>query len=748
MKELLAPAGSVEAFYAAVSNGANAVYLGLSTFSARAYAENFDIDTLSEFVGYAHLRNVRVYVTMNTILFDKELDSAFRTVDQLAEIGVDAIIVQDLALLDYITRNYISIEAHISTQVGIDDLYGVTFVKNIGSTRCVLAREVNIKTIDEIKSLIDIEIETFIHGALCVSYSGNCFMSGLLGMRSGNRGRCVGCCRKLYRLKNNTTLDVLMPNYILSMKDLNTSSDILNFKSVDSFKIEGRMKEPSYVAGIVRYYRDLLDGKKPNKAHLFKNFQRTFTKGYITDSNVENITNIEKPNNYGYLVGEVINTYKGKVTIKLCNKVSQHDQLRIETLPHIDEISFPLTKMYDNVGNLINESNNIIHVYLKEKVLIGSKVYKTKDVNYLKEISKTFYEDYQKLPITFDVFGDIQKPLRLTAKYKNTKVSVISDYLIEEAKTKGVSKDNFINLLEKLNDTPYYLKDLNFQFPSNGFVPLKIISSLKRELIDLLNKKRLEFKVLKKEQIDLVVPKHQLTTPSITCEVETIDQFNACCALGIDVIYYKNKVARNNATYREEQSRVLVGGLGGVEYYKDKCLITTDYSLNVVNHEAVRVLHQNGVDKVTLSYEINKDDINQLVKNYYQKYLTYPNLELIVYGRQKLMVTKYCPLKRMGMCGKCKTDSFSLIDDVAEFPLGFSNKCEVTLYNSKILNLIDDLKDINGIQSYRLSFTKESYDETLKIINMFKMRITDLDSKDKFFDSKVNTRGHFNKEII
>lgn len=747
MKELLAPAGSKDSFYAAISNGANAVYLGLSTFSARAYAENFDVDSLQEFVGYAHLRNVSVYVTMNTILYDKELDSAFQTVDKLASIGVDAIIVQDLALLDYITSNYQSIEAHISTQVGIDDIYGVTFVKNIGSTRCVLAREVNIKTIDEIKKLIDIEIETFIHGALCVSYSGNCFMSGLLGMRSGNRGRCVGCCRKLYRLKNNTTGDELMPCYILSMKDLNTSSDILNFKSVDSFKIEGRMKEPSYVAGIVRYYRDLLDGKKPNKAHLFKNFQRTFTKGYITESNVENITNIEKPNNYGYLVGEVINVYKGKVTIKLCNKVSQHDQLRIETLPHVDEISFPLTKMYDNTGALINESNSIIHVYLKEKVLIGSKVYKTKDVNYLKEISKTFYEDYQKLPIIFNVFGDINKPLRLTCQYKNVKASVISDYLIEEAKTKGVSKENFLNLLEKLNDTPYYLKDLNVSFPSNGFIPLKLISSLKREVIEKLNDLRLKVKVVTKEKSEISVPHFESHFPTLSCEVTNDEQYLACLNEGIDVIYYKNKVSRNNANYIDADS-VLVGGLGGVQYYKDKAKVTTDYSLNVVNHESVRILHTSGVDTVTLSYEINKDDINNLVCEYRNKYKTSPNLELIVYGRQKLMVTKYCPLKRLGMCGKCKSESFSLKDEFAEFPLAFSDKCEVTLYNSKILNLVDDLKDIKGVNKYRLSFTTESSDEVKRIIKMFKIRLDDLESDVLFFDSSLNTRGHFNKEIM
>ena len=193
--------------------------------------------------------------------------------------------------------------------------------------------------------------------------------------------------------------------------------------------------------------------------------------------------------------------------------------------------------------------------------------------------------------------------------------------------------------------------------------------------------------------------------------------------------------------------RVLVGGLNGVENYKDKCKVTTDYSLNIVNHESLRVLHEHGVDTVTLSYEINKTDIIALIENYYDKYETYPKVELIVYGRQKLMVTKYCPLKRMGMCGKCKTDNFSLVDEFAEFPLGFKN-CEVTLYNSKVLNLIDDLKDFEGISSYRLSFTKETKDETTNIIKMFQNRLNNLDDDTKLFDSKLNTRGHLNREIM
>ena len=270
---------------------------------------------------------------------------------------------------------------------------------------------------------------------------------------------------------------------------------------------------------------------------------------------------------------------------------------------------------------------------------------------------------------------------------------------------------------------------------------------MKRELIEKLNNKRLVVNVIKKDPRKIKVPEYKLPTPVLTCEVETIDQYNACIEQGIETIYYQNKISRNNSTYVEGFDRVLVGGLNGVEYYKNKCIVTTDYSLNIVNHESLRVLHEHGVDTVTLSYEINKTDINAVIENYYDKYATYPKVELIVYGRQKLMVTKYCPLKRMGMCGKCKTESFSLVDEFAEFPLGFKN-CEVTLYNSKVLNLIDDLKDFEGISSYRLSFTKESKEETIKVIEMFKNRLNNLEDTTKLFDSKLNTRGHLNKEIM
>ena len=226
MSELLAPAGSVEAFFAAINAGADAIYVGLNTFSARAYANNFSVEELKELVAYAHLRNVKIFITMNTIVFQDELVKAYALIDELANIPVDALIIQDLALINYVTKKYPHIEAHVSTQMGIDDLEGIKVLEGLGVKRIVLAREVPIDKIKDLKSKTTMPLEAFIHGALCVSYSGNCLMSGLIGMRSGNRGRCVGSCRKLYNLVNLSTDFIFPKQYLLSMKDLNTTEHI------------------------------------------------------------------------------------------------------------------------------------------------------------------------------------------------------------------------------------------------------------------------------------------------------------------------------------------------------------------------------------------------------------------------------------------------------------------------------------------------------------------------------------------
>ena len=317
MTELLAPAGNMEALRAAVANGCDAVYLGMQKFGARAYSCNFDEETLPEAVRYAHLRDVKIYVTMNTIVFEEELEDMHKQLAFLNEIGVDGVIVQDMAVFDYIVKHFPDMEAHCSTQMGIDDLEGTLFWKNQGAKRVVLAREVEIEKAKMIRREAGIPLEIFVHGALCVSYSGNCLMSGLIGYRSGNRGRCVGSCRKPYELLDKTSGKSLGTSYLLSTKDLNTIDYIEDLKALDSLKIEGRMKEPAYVANVTARYRAALDGKASaeEKDDLKKTFNRTFTKGYLFHENPKDLTNIQKPNNFGYKIGDISGVYKGMYEI-------------------------------------------------------------------------------------------------------------------------------------------------------------------------------------------------------------------------------------------------------------------------------------------------------------------------------------------------------------------------------------------------------------------------------------------------
>ena len=386
MTELLAPAGNMEALKAAVSNGCNAVYLGMQKFGARAYSNNFDEETLKEAVDYAHLRDVKVYVTMNTIVFENETEDMKAQLHLLNEIGVDGVIVQDLAVFDYAVRNFEDMEVHCSTQMGIDDLEGTLLCKELGAKRVVLAREVPMEKVKQIRRDADIPIEIFVHGALCVSYSGNCLMSGLIGYRSGNRGRCVGSCRKPYELLDAENGKTLGLSYILSTKDLNTIEHIEDLKEIDSLKIEGRMKEPAYVANVVSQYRAAIDGRATaeDKANLTKTFNRTYTEGYLFGEDPKDITNIQRPNNFGFEIGRVTGFYKGMYEILLNQTLNQNDIIRIDH--NGEDVNLSVVKLYDRDGNLVNKAEQKAYIKIKENLSKGDIVYKTKDYYYYQQL--------------------------------------------------------------------------------------------------------------------------------------------------------------------------------------------------------------------------------------------------------------------------------------------------------------------------------------------------------------------------
>lgn len=747
MTELLAPAGNMEALKAAISNGCDAIYLGMQKFGARAYSCNFDVESLKDAVNYAHLRNVKIYVTMNTIVFENEVEEMKQQINELNEIGVDGIIVQDLAAFDYIVENFIDMEAHCSTQMGIDDLEGTLLFKELGAKRVVLSREVEIEKVKEIRKIAEIPLEIFVHGALCVSYSGNCLMSGLIGYRSGNRGRCVGSCRKEYELIDMKTDKSLGKNYILSTKDLNTIDHIEELRGIDSLKIEGRMKEPAYVANVVSKYRKALDKKitEEDKANLSKTFHRTFTKGYLFHEDNKDITNIARPNNVGYEIGRINNVVKGMYEITLTRTLKQNDIIRIS---HKNEdVILNVVKLYDKSGNLINKAEDVCYIKIKEKLSSGDLVYIMKDYAYYKELEASLENEFRRFPLAFKVYAYPDSKLVVDAEGLGVNYLYESEEILGEAINNPTTKEQVLKQLSKLNDTIFELGNFEFE-ECNAFIPVKMLNAARREIVQSLyelklNSQNKRTKVLEsKEKISFEPQK-----PYITASVTTKEQYEACLAAGIKEIYFENIVRRNQNDYKEKEGQLLIGGYGGIYHYRKTNPFITDYSLNVVNSDSCYELYKLGAKRVTLSYELNDTQIEELISAYHEKNNGYPSLEMIVYGKAPLLFTKYCPLKKMNQCGICKTKRYALKDEHGTFPILSHEDCTTTILNGKTLNLLDDMQNIEGIEAFRLNFTIESKDQTANIINTALSKLNG-SMEQEVFNQKTDTRGHFNKEIV
>ena len=336
MVELLAPAGNFDALKAAVNAGADAIYLAGENFGARAYAQNFSRENLADAVKFSHLRDVKIHVTANTILSDDELENFADYIKFLKKIHVDAILVQDLGAAKIIRTVAPEIPLHASTQMTIHNLEGVKFLEKIGFSRVVLSRELSLAEIEKISKNSSIETEIFIHGAICVCYSGQCLMSSMIGGRSGNRGRCAQPCRLPYKLvdaNGKNFLENSAGEYILSPKDFNTLEILPKIlqTGVNSLKIEGRMKRPEYVATVVKVYRDAIDGviSTDSQKKLAQIFNRDFTTAYLEKNPGKNFISDKRPNNRGVLVGRVTKIAENKITLKTSEKISVGDQIEI-----------------------------------------------------------------------------------------------------------------------------------------------------------------------------------------------------------------------------------------------------------------------------------------------------------------------------------------------------------------------------------------------------------------------------------
>ena len=425
--ELLAPAGNMESLKAAINAGCDAVYLGGYMFSARSFAGNFSDEELIEAIKYAHLYGVKVYVTVNTIIYEREVNMFMEYIDFLHKNNVDAVIMQDLGMMDLVRNTYPNLEIHASTQMHIHNLESVKNAEKIGLNRVVLARETNISDIKNIKENTNIELEIFVHGALCISYSGQCLMSKMIGGRSGNLGVCAGSCRLPYDLveiNNGKETKLNKNNYLLSMKDLNSLENLSKLLDVGvtSLKIEGRMKRPEYVYLVTSIYRKAIDSYYLNGSiniseedilELKKIYNREFTKGFLFGEENNKITNEYRPNHMGIKIGKVVSVTKKSVLIKLNSDVSIHDGIRI--LGNND-YGFTLNRFYIN-KKLVKETKfgNIIEIYLDDinSIKVGSNVLKTTDYKQLNEIQDKLKNNHRKVDITGTITCEVGKNICL-----------------------------------------------------------------------------------------------------------------------------------------------------------------------------------------------------------------------------------------------------------------------------------------------------------------------------------------------
>lgn len=655
--ELLAPAGDMDTLIAAIDNGADAVYIGGKFFGARAFAKNFTNEEIIKAISFCHLYKVKLYVTANTVIFEDEIKDFLNYMKFLYENGVDAVIMQDLGMISLVRRLIPDLEIHASTQMNCYNDECLYFLKSLGVKRAVLARETSI---DEIKKLkCPIEKEIFIHGALCVSYSGQCLFSALNGGRSGNRGSCVGCCRWKFELYDDDKINT-DGNYLLSTKELCTVNYIKEIiqSGVDSLKIEGRMKSPEYVGYVTKVYRRLIDAvyageealvTEEEMINLYKLYNREFTSGYLFN---DDIYNIKSPNHLGYPIGKVVRFNKRKIYIKLDYELNQEDGIRFNSLNK----GMIVNLLYNEQGLLVNHISKGEVAILDNKIGLNRKcvVSKTLDRHLMMEKALN-----KKIKVDFKVSAIAHDYLTLTASdgmYEVSKKSI----LLDEAIDRPTSFNEVLDKLNKLGGTPFVLNECDIVI-DKAFIPMSALNELRREVISLLAYKRSKcerkvhfdykkklyngsydgFSVLVRNMVQL-----KYFLGKVRIYTEDYDLYKKY--KDYDVYYKLPRIMHEYPNFKGE--KLLVSELGSVYKYSKDNIVIADYPLNITNSETINFLYSLGVKGATISPEVKNTDV--ILK--YSKHA-----ERIIYGKADLMILK--DFRKDGKFLKHLDDYFQII---------------------------------------------------------------------------------------
>lgn len=823
--EILAPVGSVDSLYAAVENGANAVYLGGKLFNARHHASNFDDNELEKAVKYAHEKNVRVYVTVNILLDNSEIIEIIDYIIYLYNIDVDALIVQDLGLVRIIKKLLPDFEIHGSTQMTINNYMGVKFLEDLDFQRSVLARELSVDEIEYIHNNTDIELEGFVHGALCISYSGQCLMSSIIGGRSGNRGRCAQPCRMPYSIVKLSDDKVIKKDYdkkyLLSPKDLNTIDylDKIVNSGISSLKIEGRMKRPEYVATIVSNYKKALDGitnekKKESvtendKKEIKQIFNRGFTKGFIMNEYGGQFISYDKPNNRGIYIGEVTKVDRNNIEITLEGEINKGDGIEFH-ISNDKNIGLTLNKIFKK-GKYIEKARkgDSISIPRINGISLKTKIYKTSDTDLLSKARKSYSDkEYKfKIPLYMAIEVFIGKPVTLYITDNRNHITIKSERLVEQGKKIALTKEKIEEQMSKLGNTPYTLKDIQINLEEGAMISLSSLNKVRRKAIDQLNELRqnfnkrpnietkdIKYKIEELFKYEINKDKPKKSSKKLSISVKDSWQLKKLDLAKVDRLYipllsdlddclkylnnYDNEIfislnriinnddfiSISNTLDKIDISRIdgiNVSNLGALKFIKDRydTNINGDIGLNVFNSSAVQLLREYGLNSITLSPELTKNQISNITSS------KMVDFEAIGYGYIPLMHMKHCPfsiLKKCNsieLCNDCEfVDGYGL-KDRKEMVFRLNREGETTiLYNSQPIMIPEHIKEIysSGIDIIRLDFTFEKegireiqeiyYDYANGKINKNEVR----DFVNKYKDILKNgiTKGHYFRGVL
>ena len=799
--ELLSPVGDFDCLKAAVQNGADSVYFGADSLSARASATNFSLDNLPDAIAYAKMRNVKTHLTLNTLIKNNELSEAINIAKIAYEAGIDAIIVQDLGLAKYLINNFPDLPIHASTQMTIYNLEGALLAEKLGFSRAVLSRELSISEIEHICKNCNIEIETFIHGALCISYSGQCLFSSMIGGRSGNRGKCAQPCRLPYTLlkENSHNQETLDNGYLLSTRDVCGLEIIPNLikAGVKCFKIEGRMKTPEYVAIVTKIYRkyiDLVLSGKPymidyaDKKVLMQVFNRGgFSSGHLENEYNQNLVYPKKPNNMGLYLGKVqkFNSEKGHITLSANEILSIGDTISLEN----ETGTYTISELM--LGNTnIEESSPFQPVTIgrmKGNIKVGDKIYKmsSKELNRIaleslnKETKKIKFDCMLKIkenePITMTVASTSEDPDNI---YSNIYFTISSEVKPIQAINAPITEERIISQITKTKNTPFLFEHISLDLDDNIFIPS----------IGCLN----ELRRLAIEKIQTVAQNRYSrelynNLPKITFNNETskkkskktvsilFNNFNKYFDYNllekVDRIYIPYKYFVN-----EQYSDVLKQLSKKFDLYI--YLPTISKNFNNFNFDKVltdfpklkgfvlsNISHLKLIEKYSNKYEyianytlniFNNLTINELSKLGIHTYTISPelskdsinninsnfNTEFIVYGNLPVMHSNYCLLGKSNKCYlKCSKQCNNYADFYLKDRLGLNFKLQVENSVTTIFNSKTTSIESNDLEvsSIRLDFLDETLSEINNAIKTHK-------SGNKLEGTQY-TNGNLNREV-